>query len=70
MQGSRAPGGAQGAQPQGVWGRHAPQPWSRPRRRAGRRGEQKAEGRHCPSLTPLVGGLIFGFPREAANDFA
>ena len=24
---------------QGVWGRHALQPWSRPRRRAGRRGE-------------------------------
>lgn len=40
----------------GVWGRHAPQPWSRPRRRAGRRGEQKAVGRHCPSSTPLVGG--------------
>lgn len=43
----------------GVWGRHAPQPWSRPRRRAGRRGEQKAVGRHCPSSTPLVGGLVF-----------
>ena len=70
MQGSRAPGGAQGAQPQGVWGRAAPQPWSRHRRRAGRRGEQQAEGRHCLSSTPLVGGLILGFLREAANNIA
>lgn len=46
--------GGRACPPRGVWG-HRPLPWSRPRRRAGRRGEVRREASTPFSFTPLWG---------------
>jgi len=47
--------------PGGVWGL-CPLPWSRHRRRAGRRGEAEARSAPLPFLYPPAGGLLFLSP--------
>ena len=65
--GARRAGARQGAQPRGAGGRHAPPPWSRPRRRAGRRkrSAQPTEGWAKGGQSPPSGGLVsWLFPRS------